>query len=120
MPFIKVRVSCPILAQQEVELKCRMGKAIELIPGKSEEYLLLSFESDSHLWLRGEKERPIGYIEAAIFGNEDHVGYPAFTAEVTNIFHEVLGISPENLYILYEDISAWSVAGQFIDRRMFR
>ncbi|MBQ1493027.1 MAG: hypothetical protein IIZ39_13795 [Blautia sp.] len=119
MPFITCKVSCPLSWEQEVEIKERMGKAIELVPGKSEEYLLLSLEGDSHLWLRGEKDKPIGYIEAAIFGNEGHVGHAAFSAAVADIFHEVLGIPLENLYIRYEDICAWSVGGQYIDRRMY-
>ena len=120
MPFIKVKTSCQISKEQEITLKSRMGKAIELVPGKSEEYLLLEFEDNSRLWLRGENTEPIAYIEAAIFGNESHAGYPAFTAKVSEIFFDVLGIRAENLYIKYEDISAWSVGGQYIDRRMFR
>ena len=79
MPFIKSKVSCVISKQQEEELKIRMGKAIELVPGKSEEYLLLEFEDNCRLWLRGDNEEPIAYIEAAIFGNEPHYGYDAFS-----------------------------------------
>ena len=86
MPFIKAKVSCPISPEQEIELKTRMGKAIELVPGKSEEYLLLEFEDNARLWLRGDHVRPTAYIEAAIFGNESHAGYPAFTVAVTEIY----------------------------------
>jgi len=39
MPFIKSKVSCAMTAEQENELKQRIGKAIELVPGKSEEYV---------------------------------------------------------------------------------
>ena len=118
MPFIKMKVSCPISDEQESELKSRLGKAIELVPGKSEEYLLLEFEDKCHLWLRGENSEPMAYIEAAIFGNEHHAGYPAFSAEVTKILQDVLGITSEDCYIKYEDITAWAVSGQYIDRRM--
>lgn len=120
MPFIKSKVNCPITEAQEKELKSRMGKAIELVPGKNEDYLLLEFEDDCHLWLRGVHADPIAYIEAAIFGSESHAGYPAFTAEVTKIYQDVLGIAPENCYIKYEDITAWGVGGQYIGHRMFR
>ncbi len=120
MPFIKTKVSCPITKVQEIEIKTRMGQAIRLVPGKSEEYLLLEFKDNCHLWLRGDNTAPIAYIEAAIFGNEGHAGYPEFTAEVTRIFQDVLGVEQGNCYIKYEDISAWGVNGQYIDRRMFR
>lgn len=49
MPFIKVKTSCPITNEQEVRIKSLMGKAIELVPGKSEEYLLLEFEDQCRL-----------------------------------------------------------------------
>ena len=52
---------------------------------------------------------------AAAAGIED-----ALTAELTLAFHEVLGIPPENIYIKYEDITAWGVGGMYIDRRQFR
>lgn len=119
MPFIKVKVSCPVSGEQERELKSRLGKAIELVPGKSEEYLLLEFEDQCRLWLRGENSAPISYIEAAVFGNESHAGYPAFTAAAAEIFQDVLAIPPENLYVKYEDILAWGAGGQYIDRKMF-
>lgn len=120
MPFIKVRISCHITDEQEKALKTRFGKAISLVPGKSEEYLLLEFEDNCRLWLRGEQDEPIAYIEAAIFGNEGHLGYDAFSAEITKAFVEVLGIPSDRIYIKYEDITAWGVAGRYIDRRMFR
>ena len=46
--------------------------------------------------------------------------YDALTAEFTMAFHEVIGIPPENVYIKYEDITAWGVGGMYIDRRQFR
>lgn len=102
MPFIKAKISCPVSQKQESELKACMGKAIELIPGKSEEYLLLEFEDNCHLWLRGKNDEPIAYIEAAIFGNEQHYGYDAFTAEITNLFAKALNIRPDHIYIKYD------------------
>lgn len=120
MPFIKAKTNCPITNEQEIRIKSLMGKAIELVPGKSEEYLLLEFEDHCRLWLRGKNDEPIVYIEAAIFGNESHYGYDAFTSEVTRIFAEMLGISSDNIYIRYEDIPAWSVRGMYIDRNQYR
>ena len=75
MPFIIARVNVPVSKEQETEIKNRMGRAIELVPGKSEQYLLLAFEPESHLWLRGDDSQPMAYIDAAIFGNEGHYGY---------------------------------------------
>ena len=120
MPFIKSKVSVPLSKEQETEIKTKMGKAIELVPGKNEAYLLLEFEDNCKLWLRGKNDEPIIYIEAAIFGNEPHYGYDSFTAEITRVFSEVLQTKPENIYVKYEDITAWGVGGMYIDRNQYR
>ena len=119
MPFVRAKVSCGITEEQEILLKSRIGRAIGQIPGKSEAYLLLSFEDNCRMWLRGEKDPPAAYIEAAIFGNVDHRGFDRFAREATEAFSEVLGIRADRIYIRFEDISSWSVGGQFLDRRMF-
>ncbi len=119
MPFLNIQTSCAVSRKQETELKSCIGKAISLIPGKSEAYLLLSFRDNCRLWLGGSDKEPIAYIEAAIFANEGHFGYPAFTAAVTQAFCDVLGIAPKRVYLKFEDIAAWSVGGHYIDRKMF-
>ena len=101
-------------------LKAAFGDHCELVPGKSEDYLLLEFEDECRLWLRGGQDAPIAYIEAAVFGNESHAGYDQFTREVTRAFYEVLGIRPDRIYIKYEDIGVWGVQGMCVDRNMFR
>lgn len=119
MPFVRAKVNLPVTKAKELEIKTRAGKAIERIPGKSEAYLLLAIEPEQRLYLRGDGDQKIAYIEASIFGNEDHMGFDAFSAELTGIFHDTLGIPQENIYIHYEDIGAWAVNGMFIDRRQF-
>ena len=40
-----------------------------------EQELMLGFEDNYHLWLRGDNSQPMVYVEAAIWGNEAHLGY---------------------------------------------
>lgn len=119
MPFIISRTNRSISREQEKQLKASLGKAICLVPDKSEQYLMLGFEDNCRLWLRGDDSQPKAYIEAAIWGNEAHLGYDAFTAEVTRIFHDVLGIAPDCIYIRYSDIPDWGVAGHNFDRNQY-
>ena len=98
MPFIMSKVNIPISDEQEIQLKSRLGKAIELLPGLSEEYLMAGFEENYHIYLRGDNSKPVAYIEVSIFGNEAHYGYDKLTAEIAKIFNEVLNINPKNIY----------------------
>ena len=44
MPFIISRVNIAVTDEQKERIKAALGKAIELVPGKSEEYLMIIFE----------------------------------------------------------------------------
>ncbi len=98
-------------------LKKRLGQAIANVPGKSEEVLMVGFQDNYSLYLRGNGDEPLAYIEVAIFGTEHHLGYQGLNADITQAFYDVLGIEPDHLYIKYDDITSWGVQGQFIDRR---
>ena len=118
MPFVVARVSVPVRRAQELELKARLGKAIGLVPGKSEANLLVGIEDECHLFLAGSDAEPLAYLEISVFGNEGHAGYDGFTREVTDAFAEVLGILPDHIYLRFSDIDAWGMASQYIDRWM--
>lgn len=115
MPFLIAKINVPIDSEQEIQLKSRLGKAIELIPGLNEKFLLFGVEN-CKIYLRGD-DIPTAYVEFSVFGRENHVGYENFAAAVTKIFVDVLKIPPQNVYMKFSDITAWSVAGNFFDRR---
>lgn len=119
MPFLISKVNIPVTGQQEQRLKTLLGRAISLIPGKSEESLLLILEDDCPVYLRGDGAAPAAYLSAAVFHNEGHAGYAEFTAAATEAYRDVLGIEPDHVFLRFEDISAWGTAGQYLDRRMF-
>lgn len=120
MPFVRSKVSVPVSQVQERKLKEGLGQAIARVPGKSEQYLMLDFEDQSHLYFQGRNDRPIAYIEAALFGNELHYGYDAFTADVTALYQKTLGIPKENIFIRFEDIPDWAEGGVNFDRNRYR
>lgn len=115
MPFIISRVNVPVTSEQEIQLKAGLGKAIELVPGKSEALLMLGFEANYHLYLRGDSSDPMAYITVAVFSNPKHLGYQQLSQAIALLFQTTLGIDPKRIYINYEDIPSWSVAGQTME-----
>lgn len=114
MPFIKLKTNISISKKDEINIKSFIGKAIEAIPGKSEKYVLLDVEDNHKMWLRG-KDDPLIYIEASIYGNDDHYGFETFAKDVSSFLSDELGIPLGNVYIKFEDIGPWSVGGYFIN-----
>jgi phenylpyruvate tautomerase PptA (4-oxalocrotonate tautomerase family) len=111
MPYIAAKVNVKLTPQKEEVLKQRFGKAIELIPGKSERALMIGFEDECRLWFRGKKETGIAFIEVKILGKSTGEAYNALTAELTKILGEELGIAPDQIYVKFEEIDHWGSRG---------
>lgn len=111
MPFINSKISTSITASQEEEIKTKLGKAIETIPGKSESWLMLGFEPEYKLYFRGDNSQPTAFVEVSVYGSENKSAFSALTSEICNIFNEVLGISPDHIYVKYEAVTNWGWNG---------
>ncbi|MDR1541505.1 MAG: hypothetical protein LBU32_26635 [Clostridiales bacterium] len=112
MPYISAKTNISITPGKETALKDKLGKAISLLPGKSEAWLMLSFEEDCQLYYKGENDDPIAYVEVKQFGSADKESYENLTAEISKILKEVLGINPENVYVNYQESSIWGWNGK--------
>ena len=104
MPFIDSKVSVKITEEQEKELKTRLGQAISLIPGKSENWLMTGFEDDYHMYFRGDNSEPIAYIEVRIFGGPNKAAFQKMTEEITKIYGD-------HMYIKYSATPDWGWNG---------
>ena len=111
MPFIDSKVSVKTTPEQRKELKERLGKAIALIPGKSEAWLMLDLADDQDMYFRGDGQTPTAFVAVNLFGDPDRIAYEKMTAELTKIYGEVLGISADHMYIKYAASHDWGWNG---------
>lgn len=111
MPFINSKINVKLTQEQELELKIKLGKAIELIPGKSENWLMLGFEDEYKLYFQGANACKIAYVEVKVFGVENKTAYEKMTKAICDIYNEVLGIDKDKIYVKYESVSNWGWNG---------
>ena len=111
MPFIGSKVSVKISKEKEEIIKKKLGEAIELIPGKSETFLMIGFEDEYSLYLGGEKLEKGAFIEVKIFGKASKDAYAKLTAAICNIYEEELGIPQNKIYVKYEEVENWGWNG---------
>ena len=69
MPYISTHVSTSLPREKEISIKEKLGKAIELIPGKSEQWLMVEFRDDCRLYFRGKNDQPAAFVEVKALGN---------------------------------------------------
>lgn len=109
MPFISTKVSTPITKEQEEFLKTEFGSAIRLI-GKSEAWLMLSFEDNCRMYFKGSSE-PCAMVEVKLYGRASDSAYNSLTSTLTELISSTLSISPSRIYVKYDEVSHWGLSG---------
>jgi Macrophage migration inhibitory factor (MIF). len=111
MPFVNTITNVKITAEKAEILKAKYGKAITLIPTKTEGGLMLSFVDDSNMYKAGIGQ-PCAFIELRIYGTSTKEAYNDYTVEMTKIMNEELGIEPGNVYINFMEFPIWGSGGR--------
>ena len=112
MPLIDTKTNIRITPEKEAVLKDRLGKAIEVFPGKTEYWLMLNFTDQCRMWFRGYRNFPIAMVEVKLFGSANDETCNAMTAAICKIFHEELGIQPDHTYVNYSFHDQWGWNGE--------
>lgn len=111
MPYINSKISVELSDEKEAAIKAKLGKAIALIPGKSEAYLMLNFQDNCRMYFGGKNDSPIAMIEVKLFGSAGKKDYDILTKEICSIFNEELNIPPNNIYVKYDEVENWGWNG---------
>ncbi len=111
MPYIETKTTVKISETQESAIRAELGEAIELIRGKSEHWLMLSFFDECRMAFRGTVSPDIAMVEVKIFGSATATEYDALTARITEILTAHLPLSPDRIYVKYDEVDTWGYAG---------
>lgn len=111
MPYISTKTNTTLTAEQKNTLAQKLGDAISVFPGKSEEYLMLAFEDNQSMYFRGKRDEVYVFCEVKIFGSSQDVYFDSMTKKVCNIMSQVIGVLPKNIYVKYEEVSRWGTDG---------
>ncbi len=110
MPCIQVHTSVSISPEHETSIKSRLGKAIEVIPGKSEGWLMITLSGDECIYFKGTKA-PAAFVEVSVYGNENAQAFNALTAEICDILNDELNIASNRIYVKYAATAHWGWNG---------
>ena len=111
MPNIATKVNVEITPEKELILKEKLGKAISILKGKSEAWLMLSFEDNCRMYFKGDNSKPMAFVEVQVLGKINPAASAELSAEICSVFEEELSISPDMTYIKYEEIDQWGWNG---------
>lgn len=106
MPYIDISTNVNLSAEQSENIKFLCGQAISLIPGKSENYLMVKINDSAKLWFKGD-DLPCAMCEVSVFGNASENSCEALTKELCNILEREADVPPDRVYVKFQPIDTW-------------
>ena len=110
MPLISTHTNIGVSREAEKNMKEKLGKAIQLIPGKSEAWLMLEFLEKTPMYFKGS-DAPCALAEVKIFGRADKAAYEKLTGAITQCLSSELAIPADRIYVKYEEADYWGWNG---------
>lgn len=107
MPFIDVKTSCELNSDKIEKIKTELGKAISLIPGKSEKWLMVNIADNCKLYFKGNDDKNTAFVEVSIFGETSKKNLENLTCEICKILENSAGIPSDRVYVKFEFSDKW-------------
>ena len=117
MPFIDLKTTAKITKEDEATLTRELGEKIALLPGKTEEWLMLNFSDECRMAFRGTATPDVAYLEVNLFGASTEEAYERLTAALTETVNRVLGVPSDRIYVKYEEKGCLQWTGRISWRR---
>lgn len=111
MPFINTKTNFEINKEKRDKIKESYGKAITLIPGKSERSLMLGFDC-CPMYFGGQEREKLAFVEVKLFGMADRDKMNELTKKLCDILNSETGVEKSDIYVKFEEAEVWGCNGR--------
>ena len=112
MPYVHIHMAQKLSDDQRETLKARVGQLIEILPGKSEQVLMLRFDDAQQMYYRGVPENCV-YVNICLYLMSPDEKKEEFAHGLAAALTEIAGIDPSNMFISFSEYNNWFSHGRF-------
>lgn len=112
MPYINSKVTVKLSEENKENLKVKMGQIISELPGKSEEWLMVSFNDRETIYFRGNRMDKAAFVDVKMFGRADRQHKNKVAQMLCSLLESEADIPQENIYITFSEIEDWGWNGE--------
>lgn len=112
MPYINSKVTVKLSEENKENLKAKMGQIISDLPGKSEEWLMVSFNDGETIYFRGNKMDKAAFVDVRMFGKADRQHKNKVAQMLCSLLESEADIPQENIYVTFSEIEDWGWNGE--------
>lgn len=116
MPYIHSIVSVKMSQDQKDAVKSKLGQAINEMPGKSEESLMIAMQDDQTMYFRGKSKEKAAIVELKMLYTQTLEAKEDFTKKVCDIYSQELGIPGEEIFVAFTETEKgnWGWNGKLV------
>lgn len=107
MPYVQVRTTTALTKETMDAIKKEIGPAISLIPGKSEEGLMLEFVPECSIYMRGSDEEPAAFVCVLTNNEQQNENLRPYSAKVMEVISSKASIPMDRIYVVHEGLPKW-------------
>lgn len=110
MPYINVNISKKLGDADKDTLKSKLGELITILPGKTEDVLMVGINDACTMYFAGQK-KDTAYVDVRIYKQCDFESKSRFTKEVSRFLEQRFGIDGGSLFLSIGEYETWGYRG---------
>ena len=114
MPYIEVKVAKSASRKQEQLITSHLGTAMEEILGKNPKGLMISVESDVHLYLGGEFMEYAAYVHVVTASVVPADKCELLHGTIIGLMKEDFKVPEENTYVVFDSSDHFGAKGKLL------
>ena len=111
MPFVDVRIGKKLELDQVLDMKAKIGELISILPGKSEDNVMIQIQTGCDLFYQGNQVDLGGYTIVKLFGSSPREKKEAFAKALFDMYEKDFGLSKSQIYLNFAELDSWGVDG---------
>lgn len=112
MPYLSVTIGQKLDAPLREKLTAELGRLITLIPGKTEDGLIVHIQDAGALYMGGAQV-PCAYVDLRIYTKTTEEAKRSFTRETCAFLAREFGIPVERQYLTISEYPNWGYDGEW-------
>ena len=112
MPYIKFTTTKTLTLHQEIALKEFLGQNISILPGKTEENVMIHIEDNQVMYFKGQ-EIECMKITVEVYKPCDFEKKKEFCEKLMQAVEDITGIPVDQQFLTYLEHENWGKKGQF-------
>lgn len=111
MPYLELKTSKKLTDLEKISLRKTFGELISIIPGKSDQNLMIAICDGYDLSFKGIQSEATAYIEIKMFKASLFELKAELTRKIFQLLEDEYGIASQNVYLNVIEYDSWGYQG---------